>query len=107
MSEELTVEQVCELIALHSHDYPSPTDPYVWLTEYDWRAITDELNAMTGRDKCKYVGRDVFECSKCGCHLDLEDAASCEPTMWVDGEAACPLFCPNCGRRVAYGQGNG
>lgn len=59
-----------------------------------------EKIAMLGRGECEDIGTDRFVCSKCGCTLDLEDAASCEPTMWVDGVAACPRFCPNCGMRV-------
>lgn len=64
----------------------------------EWRVYVPE--AMLERDECDDIGTDRFVCSKCGCTLDIEDAASCEPTMWVDGEAACPRFCPNCGRKV-------
>lgn len=58
------------------------------------------IEATLGRGECEDIGTDRFVCSKCGCTLDIEDAASCEPTMWVDGVAACPRFCPNCGRKV-------
>ena len=58
------------------------------------------VEATLGRGTCRDTGMDRFECSGCGCTLDLEDAASCEPTMWVDGEAAVPRFCPGCGREV-------
>lgn len=58
------------------------------------------IDATLRREECEDIGTDRFVCSKCGCTLDIEDAASCEPTMWVDGVAACPRFCPNCGRKV-------
>lgn len=57
------------------------------------------IEATLGRGTCKDIGSAVFECSECGCKLDLDDV-ECEPTMWVDGVATVPLFCPNCGRRV-------
>ena len=47
-SGTLTAEKVRELMEENSRQYPSPTDPYVWLTEYDWQAIADELNATLG-----------------------------------------------------------
>ena len=57
------------------------------------------IEATLGRGTCKDIGSAVFECSECGCKLDLDDV-ECEPTMWVDGVATVPLFCPNCGRKV-------
>lgn len=47
-SGTLTAEKVRELMEENSRQYQSPTDPYVWLTEYDWQAIADELNATLG-----------------------------------------------------------
>lgn len=44
----LTSEQVRELMEDHSHQYQSPVDAYVYLTEYDWQAIADDLNATLG-----------------------------------------------------------
>lgn len=58
------------------------------------------IEMTLGAGECEDIGTDIFVCSKCGCTLDIEDAASCEPTMWVDGVAVCPRFCPNCGRKV-------
>lgn len=58
----LTAEQVRELMEDNSHDYPSPTDPYVFITEYDWQAIADELNAVLGRNAYTYdQWREVSE----------------------------------------------
>ena len=52
----VTAKQVQELMEDHSSQYPSPTDPYVWITEYDYQAIADELNAaMVGRGTCRKV----------------------------------------------------
>lgn len=70
------------------------TSGHVWTPE-------QAIAATLGRGTCKDVGEGMFECSECGCSIDLEDVASCEPTMWVDGVASVPRFCPNCGRAVA------
>jgi len=97
----VTAEQVQELMGDHSSQYPSPTDPYVWITEYDYQAIADELNAaMVGRGTCHDKGNiERFICSECGCRLDLQDD-DWEATMWLDEAAMVPNYCPNCGRRV-------
>lgn len=47
-SGKLTTEQVREAAYTHMREYASPTDPYVYLTEYNWQAIADELNAAIG-----------------------------------------------------------
>lgn len=39
-----------------------------------------------------------FVCSKCGCSLDISN--DFEPTLWVDGKATVPSYCPNCGAEV-------
>lgn len=54
------------------------------------------LGAGTCHDKGNI---ERFICSECGCRLDLQDD-DWEPTMWLDGAAMVPNFCPNCGRRV-------
>ena len=41
---------------------------------------------------------DTFVCSACGVQIDVTSGS--EPTMWVDGKATVPRFCPNCGARV-------
>lgn len=49
---------------------------------------------------CHDIGtRNQFKCSKCGCTLDLEDEMG-EPTIWKDGMAIVPAWCPACGREV-------
>lgn len=56
--------------------------------------------ATLGRGECHDKGNiEQFICSECGCHLDMQDD-DCEATMWLDGEAMAPRFCPNCGKRV-------
>lgn len=92
-SGTLTAEKVRELIEENSRQYPSPTDPYVWLTEYDWQVIADELNATLGRRTCHVMTIGEFNgeateyydvCSNCGYEFDDD-----------------PLnYCPNCGRRI-------
>ena len=44
-----------------------------------------------------YAGK--FKCSECGAILDTEDE-EWEPTLWVDGVASYPSYCPNCGCRI-------
>ena len=44
-----------------------------------------------------YAGK--FKCSECGAMFDTEDE-EWEPTLWVDGVASYPSFCPNCGAKV-------
>lgn len=53
------------------------------------------------RKFCRDVSTDsyVFKCSYCGCSLDLMDS-DIEPTIWLDGKAVVPRFCPNCGREI-------
>lgn len=56
-----------------------------------------EPEERTCRDVTDYP--DGFECSECGCLLDVYGLES-EPTMWVKGMPIAPSFCPNCGARV-------
>ena len=53
------------------------------------------------RKFCRDVSTDsyVFKCSYCGCSLDLMHG-DIEPTIWLDGKAIVPRFCPNCGREI-------
>ena len=60
------------------------------------QAIAATLGTGTCHDKGNI---ERFICSECGCRLDLQDD-DWEATMWLDGAAMVPNFCPNCGRRV-------
>lgn len=54
---------------------------------------------------CQDVGdRNKFVCSRCGCKLYLMDNDSIEssPTLWHNGQAIIPSFCPNCGKEIWY-----
>ena len=51
-SGTLTAEKVRELMEENSRQYPSPTDPYVWLTEYDWQAIAATLGSCNCSNDC-------------------------------------------------------
>lgn len=49
--------------------------------------------------ECKNVGKGwLWRCSECNCRLDID--RDFLPTMWVDGIASTPKFCPNCGKKV-------
>lgn len=62
--------------------------------------ILARLAELIDRPTCSDVGDDfVFRCSECGCELDIDDAFY-EPTMWKDGVATVPRYCPLCGRMV-------
>lgn len=84
------------------------------------RVCTDTGKAMIGNafyDKVR-VCHDVsdskgfepmmFKCSECGCEFDVEtwylgNASEddwVEPTMWVDGKASYPKYCPNCKSKI-------
>lgn len=68
---------------------------------YTDATITPEqaIEATLGRGTCHDVGKGwMWRCSECKCRLDID--RDYLPTMWVDGMADVPRFCPNCGRRV-------
>ena len=61
--------------------------------------VGDESNKPKAcKDLCPCAG--IFRCSECGCEFKTEDDDLIEPTLWVDGVATYPRFCPNCGARV-------
>lgn len=81
--------------------YPNG-DSYTLLEARAVEHITPEqaVEATLGRGTCHDKGNiERFICSECGCRLDLQDD-DWEATMWLDGAAMVPNFCPNCGRRV-------
>ena len=104
----LTAEQVQELMESNSHQYQSLTDPYVYLTEYDWHAIADELNAMMGAGTCKADETDLIpfvratgDVSKVD-YIRVMECSSCGGTFeHVNGSYE---FCPRCGRRIEVGE---
>ena len=56
---------------------------------------------LIDRPTCDDVGDDwTFRCSACGCGLDIRVVFEDEPTMWKDGAAQVPKYCPNCGANV-------
>lgn len=67
--------------------------------------ICATIDAMCGgRDMCvnesRYAG--AFRCSKCHAEFHTEDIDLVEPTLWVDGCADYPSYCPHCGRAVDW-----
>lgn len=55
---------------------------------------------LIDRPTCHDATNNFYEfvCSKCGCSLDISN--DFEPTLWVDGKATVPSYCPNCGAEV-------
>ncbi|WP_298626644.1 hypothetical protein [uncultured Senegalimassilia sp.] len=86
-------------------------DPHGWLDAMVVNAVTDVLGEgvaigetvadLIDRPTCNDVGDDwEFHCSACGCELDIREKEVGEPTMWKDGAAQVPKYCPNCGAEV-------
>lgn len=84
-------------------NYVSPTGCDVDASGLVTRVQLDDVWYVPERT-CKDKGNiERFICSECGCRLDLQ-GQEWEPTMWRDGEAMVPSFCPNCGARVEVEQ---
>lgn len=65
-----------------------------------WDVIVNYLADLIDIPTCHDIGEGrVFQCSKCGCELDITDREG-EATMWVDGIATVPKYCPNCRAKV-------
>lgn len=63
--------------------------------------IIERLADLIDRPTCNDVGDDwEFHCSACGCELDIREMEVGEPTMWKDGAAQVPKYCPSCGAEV-------
>ena len=59
------------------------------------------IDCKIDRPTCNDVGDDwEFHCSACGCELDIREMEVGEPTMWKDGAAQVPKYCPSCGAEV-------
>lgn len=65
------------------------------------RKVVLRLADLIDRQTCNDVGDDwEFHCSACGCELDIREMEVGEPTMWKDGAAQVPKYCPSCGAEV-------
>lgn len=91
--------------AANGFDYTALEDPsgkaIDLIADYQESPITPEqaIEATLGRGTCHDVGKGwMWRCSECRCRLDIDRDDL--PTMWVDGMASVPRYCPNCGRRV-------
>ena len=77
---KLTAEQVREAAKSNSRKYESPVDDGVWIREYDWQAIADELNATLGDSDAVAFCKRVESAAKDRKPLTL---------FGVDYDAAC------------------
>ena len=63
--------------------------------------IFERLADLIDRPTCNDVGDDwTFHCSACGCEIDIREMEVGRPTMWKDGAAQVPKYCPSCGAEV-------
>lgn len=112
-------ERLRELLDERGVEHYDGIESTLWLKdEHGYRASADELTsgrmsvhiwcdtpeqaiaATLGAETCHDAGGSyAFICSECGCRLDVTDVDG-EPTMWLDGMATVPRYCPNCGRKV-------
>lgn len=67
---------------------------------HDFDVVLEKLADLIDRSTCHDATDNFYEfvCSKCGCSLDISN--DFEPTLWVDGKATVPSYCPNCGAEV-------
>lgn len=86
-------------------------DPHGWLDIMvgkavvgvmgDGEKIGETVADLIDRPTCNDVGDNwKFRCSVCGCELDILEMEVGEPTMWKDGAAQVPKYCPSCGAEV-------
>lgn len=65
------------------------------------QAVVELFADLIDRPTCNDVGDNwKFRCSVCGCELDILEMEVGEPTMWKDGAAQVPKYCPSCGAEV-------
>lgn len=63
--------------------------------------VFDQMADLIDRPTCNDFGDDwEFHCSACGCELYIREKEIGEPTMWKDGAAQVPKYCPSCGAEV-------
>lgn len=72
--------------------------------KFDYEAENETYAALADlidRPTCNDVGDDwTFHCSACGCEIDIREMEVGRPTMWKDGAAQVPKYCPSCGAEV-------
>ena len=95
----LTAEQVRKAAKSNSRKYKSPVDDGIWMKEYDWQAIADELNSRAERT-CEFISSKGSDyppvCSACGYELGIYDCEWFEDGTYGYGGN----YCPNCGCKV-------
>ena len=78
----------------------SDREPPKYCPECGREVEADEM-ARFCRSTCHDVGGYLtFICSECRCSLTMNRVDDPEPTMLVNGLAATPEYCPNCGAKV-------
>lgn len=89
----LTVWELTDILSIRDDDSGMVES----LNLDDARNLADLIDRPT----CNDVGDDwEFHCSACGCELDIREMEVGEPTMWKDGAAQVPKYCPSCGAEV-------
>lgn len=82
------------------HDAVFGYFPAEYMHPGDYEELHERLADLIDRPTCHDATDNFceFVCSKCGCSLDISN--DFEPTLWVDGKATVPSYCPNCGAEV-------
>ncbi len=109
LTDKERCEQRTQMLMVANHLQTRAESAYmehddVCMTPREVSALADDIKRwadLIDRPTCNDVGDDwEFHCSACGCELDILEMEVGEPTMWKDGAAQVPKYCPSCGAEV-------